>query len=82
MKKSFTEMPTDCPQCGRAHDAQTPHCWGDTVYMTRFQEKHGRLPTWGDAMANLDEYAQARWRTRLLSLGVREIDLQPSLLMP
>lgn len=83
-KESFTTLrpvPAKapmCDQCLRHHNDTTPHCWGEEAYMQHFFMLHSRMPTWGDAMADLNEADRARWKLRLRTVGVPEVEMEPS----
>lgn len=42
----------ECPICGGSHLPDHPHSASKMAYQFRFQQQHGRLPTWEDAMAH------------------------------
>jgi len=48
-----------CPVCAVNHDPAMPHNRDSLYYQMRFQQKHGRFPTWADAMAHCDEHIRA-----------------------
>lgn len=48
----FPIMEGSCPECGAVHDAKLPHYRGSVYYQMRFQQKHGRMPVWQDAMSH------------------------------
>lgn len=58
-----------CEECGRVHPAERPHDAGSLFYQYQFKEKHGRWPTWEDAMAHCPEAIQAAWREQLENHG-------------
>lgn len=62
--------PHKCPICAVAHLPQDPHDRGSLYYQMQFFRKHGRYPTWADAMAHCDEETKQAWRNELLGAGV------------
>lgn len=62
--------PDRCQECAVAHDPAAPHNRDSLYYTTAFYLKHGRWPTWTDAMAHCDEETKAMWREELTLMGV------------
>lgn len=50
-----------CLVCATRHDAKAAHNVQSMYYGMRFQDKHGRAPTWYDAVAHLPQEAQDDW---------------------
>ena len=64
-----------CPVCAVCHDPNMPHLPGSMYYAARFQQKHGRLPTWKDAMAHCSKPLQKEIIAWLKEKGVPEEDI-------
>lgn len=64
--------PGTCPTCAVNHDPAMPHNRDSLYYQMRFQQQHGRFPTWGDAMAHCTDEVKAVWMDELLKRGVPE----------
>ena len=65
-----------CPKCAVAHDPARPHDRNSLYYQMRFRQKHGRFPTWADAMRHCDEKVKAAWRAALSEHGVKPEELE------
>ena len=59
-----------CPVCAVNHDPAMPHNKDSLYYQMRFQQKHGRFPTWADAMAHCSDHVKAVWVGLLAERGV------------
>jgi len=59
-----------CPECAVVHDAEQPHNQQSLFYQYSFREKHGRWPTWADAMAHCSPEVKAFWVKELATFGV------------
>ncbi len=64
-------MPPDtsdgkCPECAIKHDPAEPHNNQSLAYQYSFYAKHGRWPTWADAMAHCAPEVQAAWKDALV----------------
>jgi hypothetical protein len=59
--------PGSCPACGRfpAHDPKDPHDAQSLYYQYSFYGRHGRWPTWADAVAHCDDDRKRWWREEL-----------------
>lgn len=70
-------LPRDgtCPECAAIHDAKSPHYRGSLYYQMRFQQKHGRLPTWRDALAHCPKIITEEAIRYLREKGVPEDEL-------
>ena len=44
-----------CPECAVKHAPAMPHNAQSLYYRYKFRQKHGRFPTWSDAMAHCTE---------------------------
>ena len=63
-----------CPVCGEIHGRGEPHNSNSRLYQHRFRKKHGRYPTWEDAMGHCSFTVKKRFCERLKRHGV-EIDV-------
>lgn len=57
-----------CPYCAVDHEPSEAHNQQSLYWQLWFQEKHGRSPTWADAIAHCDEEKQSLWRKYLSDL--------------
>jgi hypothetical protein len=62
--------PGTCPECAVAHDPQQPHDWQSLAYQYKYYDRHGRWPTWADAMAHCSPEVKALWRDALKEHGI------------
>lgn len=62
--------PGACRVCAAKHDPEMPHEKNSLYYQMRFQQKHGRFPTWEDAMAHCSENVKAEQRRKLNEAGI------------
>lgn len=65
-------MPTApgvCPECAVDHVPEAPHNKDSLAYQYDFYGKHGRWPTWTDAMAHCDETTRQFWSEELVKAG-------------
>lgn len=62
--------PGTCPICATKHDKHEPHDKGSLYYQNWFYKKHGRFPTWEDAMDHCDEKVKAKCRKKLNRRGI------------
>jgi hypothetical protein len=60
--------PSKCQECAVDHDPKDPHNQESLYYQTKFHMRHGRSPTWTDAMAHCDEATKKNWREELVGL--------------
>lgn len=60
-----------CPECAVAHHPEQPHNRDSLTYQYKFYDKHGRWPTWADAMAHCPPEIQRFWKTALEERGVK-----------
>lgn len=54
-----------CPECGVLHLDVEPHDQQSMHYQIDFFSKHGRWPTWNDALAHCDEETKRAWSIEL-----------------
>lgn len=54
-----------CPDCAVAHPESDPHDRDSLTYQYRFYAKHGRWPTWDDAMAQCTPEHKEVWMALL-----------------
>lgn len=59
-----------CPECGVKHEAYNAHDKDSLCYQYKFYDKHGRFPTWEDAMAHCPEEVKKVWLEALEERGV------------
>lgn len=59
-----------CTECARAHDASKPHDRDSLAYQYRFYDKHGRWPSWADAMAHCSDEMKHAWARELEQRGI------------
>ena len=59
-----------CPECATEHDPAEPHDMDSLYYRHKFRRRHGRFPTWGDAMAHCTDDVRARWTAELEARGM------------
>ncbi len=63
--------PELCQECAVKHDPAQPHNQQSITYQYDFYGKHGRWPTWEDAMAHCTLEIQERWKIELRKKGVK-----------
>lgn len=68
--KSATALPGACEQCGVSHASGAPHAKQTLHYQYWFFGKHGRWPSWEDAMAHCTPATKQWARGCLHALGV------------
>lgn len=59
-----------CPECAVAHDPEQPHNQQSLYWQYKFYNKHGRWPTWKDAMAHCPEKIKQFWVSALKERGI------------
>lgn len=62
VKHSATILPPPkdgCQECGAKHESGAPHNRDSMFYQMAFRQKHGRWPTWADAIAHCSEEIRA-----------------------
>ena len=62
--------PGTCPECATEHDPYFPHNKDSLTYQYSFYDKHGRFPTWEDAMSHCSPEMKRLWREALKERGV------------
>ncbi|HHY71542.1 MAG TPA: hypothetical protein GX519_07870 [Thermoanaerobacterales bacterium] len=62
--------PGTCPECAEIHDPEQPHNKASLVYQYKFYNKHGRFPTWADAMAHCSDETKNQWVEALKEYGI------------
>lgn len=70
--KSFSLLPPAadvCQKCAVKHRPEEPHNQESLYYHTYFQMKHGRPPTWSDAMAHCSQEMKTAWIKELAKYG-------------
>lgn len=63
--------PGQCAECAVVHEPHEPHNQQSLFYQYSFREKHGRWPTWTDAMAHCSDDIKAITRQVLKENGVK-----------
>ena len=75
--------PDVCQECAVDHPHDNPHNQQSMYYQMQFHAKHGRWPTWTDAMAHCAEPVRTAWRKLLIDeMGKHGIDVPADLLEP
>lgn len=69
-------IPGSCPICAAKHEKEEPHNRDSLYYKVQFYNKHGRMPTWADAMAHCDEDTKEKWKGALIARGERKEDFE------
>lgn len=59
-----------CQECAVNHDPTHPHNQQSLAYQYDFYGKHGRWPTWKDAMEHCSDEMKALWIKALTEKGV------------
>jgi len=62
--------PGDCQQCAVDHEPEQPHNQQSLYWQYWFYGKHGRWPTWHDAMRHCTEDIRQFWTKALQERGV------------
>jgi len=76
----LTKTPSGlCPECATEHDPQGPHNKLSLIYQYNFYDKHGRWPTWNDAMAHCSDEIRKSWKQWLIDNGIDVNDNEPKL---
>lgn len=58
-----------CPECAVKHEPDQPHNAQSLAYQYDFRARHGRWPTWADAIAHCSPEVQAAWKRALQEQG-------------
>ena len=66
----FGTPPGTCPECAEVHDATQPHTQQSIAYQYKFYDRHGRWPTWSDAMEHCTDIIKEYWITALREAGI------------
>lgn len=59
-----------CPECATVHPPEMPHNQTSLYWQYSFAEKHGRWPTWNDAMAHCTPEMRGMWVAELAKRGI------------
>lgn len=62
--------PGVCRECAVDHAPDQPHNRDSLYYQMQFRQKHGRFPTWADAMRHCDEHIKKMWIDALAERGI------------
>lgn len=62
--------PDVCQECAVKHDPMMPHNRDSLYYQYAFYGKHGRWPTWADAMQHCPEEIKQYWIEALTEKGI------------
>lgn len=62
--------PGTCPECATKHRPDLPHNRDSLAYQYSFFDKHGRWPTWKDAMEHCSDDVKQKWIIALRVHGV------------
>ena len=63
-----------CQECAVFHTPDQPHNPQSIYYQYVFLSKHGRFPTWMDAMEHCSTETKALWQAALKEKGITEWD--------
>jgi hypothetical protein len=66
----LSAAPETCPECGVKHHPEAPHNRDSLFYQYYFYNKHGRWPTWEDAIAHCSEEIKQATREILKEHGI------------
>ena len=61
--------PDVCQECAVKHGEGEAHNKQSLYYQYKFYAKHGRFPTWKDAVAHCTKEIQEAWKKELTALG-------------
>lgn len=67
-----------CHECGHKHESDQPHNAQTLYYQYFFANKHGRWPTWKDAVAHCTPEVQKLWQEELEKLGKEPLCPSPA----
>ncbi len=62
---SIKAPPSTCRVCATEHPMDFPHNKESMFYQRAFFQKHGRHPTWADAVAHCQEPLKSQWLAAL-----------------
>lgn len=68
--KLIPAPPGTCPECAVNHEPDQPHNRESLLYQYTFFDKHGRWPTWADAMEHCPEWVKLAWTEALAEKGI------------
>jgi hypothetical protein len=74
--------PGKCQECAVEHEPDQPHDQQSLYYQMAFKARHGRWPTWSDAMAHCTPKVQRLWRETLILMMKRNNMAIPADLLP
>lgn len=66
----FPDDPSKCHFCAADHRPDEAHNNESLFYQTRFHIKHGRFPTWADAVAHCFVEIRKQWKQVLIEKNV------------
>jgi len=72
-KSAFTLLPPAkhlCQECAFEHEPEAPHNLQTLYYGVHFYLKHGRSPTWSDALAHCSDEIRTYWIVELKKKGI------------
>ena len=64
--------PGTCPECATKHPPEMPHNQQSLTYQYKFYDRHGRWPTWEDAMAHCSDEIKQFWKGALLKIQIEQ----------
>ncbi|GIP08809.1 hypothetical protein J1TS5_09790 [Paenibacillus macerans] len=70
MSALISAAPILCQKCRKKHDPQHPHNQDSLYWKFTFFEKHGRWPTWTDAMEHCSDEVKSQWIKVLKQKGI------------
>lgn len=62
--------PGTCSECATKHPPEMPHNQQSLTYQYKFYDRHGRWPTWEDAMAHCSDEIKQLWKDALKEKGI------------
>jgi len=71
--------PDACQECAHKHEPSQPHNAQTMFYQYKFANKHGRWPTWADAIAHCAPQTQEVWKKALMERGAWTEPVQENL---
>lgn len=67
--------PGACLECGAIHSPEQPHNRDSLLYQYKFYDKHGRWPTWSDAMGHCSKEVKELRKQALMSAGLMSLEM-------
>ena len=64
--------PGTCSECATKHPPEMPHNQQSLTYQYKFYDRHGRWPTWEDAMAHCSDEIKQLWKDALLKIQIEQ----------